>query len=55
MGHVNAVQLPKKLWDDATLWHNLEKDVVRDKLQTGEVTGLNIYTVNKLKGIYSFK
>jgi len=46
MGHVNAVQLPKKLWDDATLWHNLEKDVVRDKLQTGEVTGLNIYTIN---------
>lgn len=45
-GQVNAVQPPPKLWDEGTLWHNVEKPVIQNKLMTGEVTGINLNTVN---------
>lgn len=45
-GYVNAVQTPGKLWDTGTLWHNVEKPIFQDKLLTGEVNGVSMYTVN---------
>lgn len=45
-GYVNAVQTPGKLWDTGTLWHNAEKPIFQDKLLTGEVSGINMYTIN---------
>jgi hypothetical protein len=45
-GAVNAVQTPGKLWDTNTLWHNVEKPVFQDKLLTGEVSGINVFTIN---------
>lgn len=45
-GHVNAVQTPGKLWDSGTLWHNVEKPIFQDKLSTGEVSGIKMFTTN---------
>ncbi len=45
-GQVSAVQEPGKLWDTNTLWHNAEKPIFQDKLATGEVSGINMYTIN---------
>jgi hypothetical protein len=46
VGHVNTVQTTAKLWDERTLWHNTEKIIVQDKLQTREVSGLSMYAIN---------
>jgi hypothetical protein len=45
-GHVNTVQMPEKLWDPRTLWHTVEKPEINIKLATGEVSGVNMYTLN---------
>ena len=45
-GHINTVQTPEKLWDEGTLWQNDEKIIIQDKLQTGEVTGITMHTLN---------
>jgi hypothetical protein len=45
-GYVNAVQTPGKLWDSGTLWHNVEKPIFQDKLLTGEIKGVSMYTIN---------
>lgn len=46
MGQVNAVQTSDKLWDQGTLWQNAEKPLIKDKLLTGEVSRVNIYTID---------
>lgn len=40
-GHVHGVTTTGKLWDTGTLWHNVEKNVVQDKLVTGEITTMS--------------
>lgn len=45
-GEVNIVQTPEKLWDQGTVWQNSEKAIIKDKIYTGEVTKVNIDTIN---------
>ncbi|MDK6079995.1 hypothetical protein [Massilia varians] len=49
-GRVNAVQTSKKLWDTDTLWHNSEKPIIQDKLRTGEISDIKMYTINGSTG-----
>lgn len=46
-GKVYAVQTTEKLWDTGTIWHGAEKPIIQDKMKMREVTGLNVFTVNK--------
>jgi len=45
-GNVNTVQLSSKLRDTFTVWHNAEKSIILDRLKTGEVTKLNMYSLD---------
>lgn len=45
-GKVSVVQLPKKLWDQGTVWHNQEKGIIKVKYFIDEVTEIEILTVN---------
>lgn len=40
-GHIHGVTTTGKLWDTGTPWHNVEKNVVQDKLLTGEITKMS--------------
>jgi hypothetical protein len=44
-GIVNTVQTADKLDASYTLWHNVEKRVIADRLDTGDVTALNMYVI----------
>lgn len=45
-GAVNTVQIPEKIWNPETLWHNVEKPVMQHKLLTGEVSEIKMHTIN---------
>lgn len=45
-GQVNTIQKIEKLRDTKTVWHNIEKDIISDSLQTGQVTSLNMYSID---------
>ncbi len=45
-GEVNTVQLASKLRDTYTVWHNAEKSIILDRLKTGEVSKLNMYSLD---------
>lgn len=42
---MNTVQTADKLDASYTLWHNVEKRVIADRLDTGDVTALNMYVI----------
>jgi hypothetical protein len=44
-GTVYAVQTPTKLEDTKTLWHNVEKPVLLDKVKTREISGINLFSI----------
>ncbi len=50
IGSVNAVQSPGKLWNTDTLWHNAEKPILKNKLLTGKVDDMKIFTINNSGG-----
>lgn len=45
-GTVNVVQTTEKLTSSKTLWHNVEKIVLRDKMMTGEVASVKIHEID---------
>lgn len=48
-GQIYGVQTTGKLWDTQTLWHNVEKAVVQDKLMTGEISKVNFFELTSSK------
>src|SRR5690606_23453190 len=44
-GHVNVIQTPAKLWDQGTVWHNTEKNILMDKMMDGSVSNIDIHTI----------
>ena len=45
-GNVNVLQTTEKLSSTSTLWHNVEKIVLRDKMVTGEITSIKIHELD---------
>jgi len=45
-GEIHVVQTPKKLWDQGTVWHNIEKPIIRDSYSTGRITDVNMHVLN---------
>jgi hypothetical protein len=52
-GNVSVVQPLHKLWDQGTVWHNVEKKIIVDKMKVGEVTGIDVFTTKKDGSIVS--
>lgn len=44
-GHVHAVQTMQKLRDTTTVWHNAEKSIILDRMKTGEISELSMYSL----------
>jgi hypothetical protein len=44
-GNVSTVQSIEKLSDTNTLWHNVEKPLIQDKMISGEVKDLSMYKI----------
>jgi len=45
-GIVNVVQTPNKLWDPNTVWHNQEKPLLLDRLETGKISEIQLHVVD---------
>jgi hypothetical protein len=45
-GIVNVVQTPDKTWSPKTVWHNQEKPLILDRLDTGKVDGIQMHVVD---------
>jgi hypothetical protein len=45
-GEVHVVQRPVKLWDQETVWHNIEKPEIIKSMESGKVTKVNMYVLN---------
>ncbi|WP_137173451.1 hypothetical protein [Massilia sp. HP4] len=45
-GNINVLQTPEKLSSTNTLWYNVEKIVLRDKMVIGEVTSIKIHEID---------
>jgi hypothetical protein len=44
-GKVSIVQKAEKLWDQGTVWHNVEKDIIKRSLRNGKVTDIEIFVL----------
>ncbi|WP_339616358.1 hypothetical protein [uncultured Gilvimarinus sp.] len=45
-GEIHVIQTSKKLWDQGTVWHNIEKPIIRDSYSTGRITNVNMHVLN---------
>lgn len=46
-GHIHGVTTTGKLWDEGTLWHNVEKTVAQDNLLTGKITEMSFHELTE--------
>jgi hypothetical protein len=45
-GIVSVVQTPEKLWDPRTIWHNIEKPALLDRLEAQKIDGIKLHTID---------
>jgi hypothetical protein len=45
-GVVNVVQTPDRVWSSKTVWHNQEKPLLLDRLETGKIEGIKMHIVD---------
>jgi hypothetical protein len=45
-GVVNVVQTPDRVWSPRTVWHNQEKPLLLDRLETGKIAGIQMHIVD---------
>jgi hypothetical protein len=45
-GKVSVVQPTQKLWDQGTVWHNTEKEIINKSIARGKVTSVDIFTLD---------
>jgi len=43
-GKISIVQPPAKLWDQGTVWHTTEKNIIKKGLANGSVSDIEIFT-----------
>lgn len=46
MGRINVVQTTYKLTDSRTLWHNVEKNILKSKMLSGDISSIKIHEIN---------
>lgn len=45
-GVVNVVQTPDRVWSPKTVWHNQEKPLLLDRLETGKIDAIEMHIVD---------
>ncbi|MBB6136348.1 hypothetical protein HD842_004526 [Massilia aurea] len=45
MGRINVVQTIYKLTDSRTLWHNVEKNILKTKMLSGDISSIKIHEI----------